>query len=186
MLTKKQFDILVALERDGKQTQRSLAAAAGISLGAANKTLTELIDLGFVADGKVTDQGLEALEPYRVKRAVFIAAGFGSRLVPITLNTPKPLVRVKGKRIIESLLDAVVAETMVATHMDVHCTEDRRIDLYAGDALIRSMIWSTCCDTVLVYDTDESHWVVSIEGAEEGGCIILSNQLAKRLDAFID
>ena len=85
-----------------------------------------------------------------------------------------------------ALLDAVVAETMVATHMDVHCTEDRRIDLYAGDALIRSMIWSTCCDTVLVYDTDESHWVVSIEGAEEGGCIILSNQLAKRLDAFID
>jgi CTP:phosphocholine cytidylyltransferase-like protein len=38
-----------------------------------------------------------------------MAAGFGSRLVPITLNTPKPLVRVKGKRIIDSLLDAVVS-----------------------------------------------------------------------------
>ena len=109
MLTKKQFDILVSLEREGKQTQRSLANAAGISLGAANKTLMELIDLGYVSEGQITQKGLEMLEPYRVKRVVFIAAGFGSRLVPITLNTPKPLVRVKGKRIIESLLDAVVA-----------------------------------------------------------------------------
>lgn len=30
-------------------------------------------------------------------------------MVPITLNTPKPLVLVHGKRIIETLLDAVVA-----------------------------------------------------------------------------
>ena len=41
--------------------------------------------------------------------AIFIAAGFGSRLVPITLNTPKPLVRVHNVRIIDSLLDAVAA-----------------------------------------------------------------------------
>ena len=54
----------------------------------------------------ITALGLEALEPYRAKRAVFIAAGFGSRLVPITFNTPKPLVRVHGKRIIDGLIDA--------------------------------------------------------------------------------
>lgn len=109
MLTKKQFDLLVSLERNGKQTQRALANDAGMSLGGVNKTLTALIEEGYVADGLITPKGLEALEPYRVKRAVFIAAGFGSRLVPITLNTPKPLVRVKGKRMIETLLDAVVA-----------------------------------------------------------------------------
>ena len=44
------------------------------------------------------------MQNYRVKRAVIIAAGFGSRMVPITLNTPKPLVRVKGSRIIDSCL----------------------------------------------------------------------------------
>ena len=64
---------------------------------------------GFLSGGTVTEAGLEALEPYRVKRAVFIAAGFGSRMVPITINTPKPLVRVHGKRIIETLIDAVLA-----------------------------------------------------------------------------
>ena len=66
----------------------------------------ELTDLGFVSNGAITEKGLNALEPYRAKRAVFIAAGFGSRLVPITFNTPKPLVRVKGTRIIDHLLDA--------------------------------------------------------------------------------
>ena len=64
---------------------------------------------GFLKDGKITAAGKRAMEPYRVKRAVFLAAGFGSRLVPITLNTPKSLIRVKGKRIIDSVLDAVTA-----------------------------------------------------------------------------
>ncbi len=68
-----------------------------------------LRERGLVRDGVLTDCGLEALDPYRVKRAVLVAAGFGSRLVPITLNTPKPLIRVHGQRIIDSLLDAVLA-----------------------------------------------------------------------------
>ena len=38
-----------------------------------------------------------------------MAAGFGKRLVPVTLKTPKPLVKINGKRIIDTLLDAVVA-----------------------------------------------------------------------------
>lgn len=55
----------------------------------------------------ISEAELELLEPYRAKRAVFIAAGFGSRLVPITINTPKPLIRVHEKRIIDGLIDAV-------------------------------------------------------------------------------
>ena len=109
-LSKKQFDILVYLEsKKAPVSQREIASDTSLSLGSVNKMLTEFSELGFVKDGVITDKGIEALEPYRVKRAVFMAAGFGSRLVPITLNTPKPLVRVKGKRIIDSLLDAVVA-----------------------------------------------------------------------------
>ncbi len=109
MLTKKQFDILSELERSPASTQRLLAKKAGMSLGAVNKTFSELISLDYCDDGCITEKGLEALEPYRVKRAVIMAAGFGSRLVPVTLNTPKPLVRVNGKRIIDSLLDALIS-----------------------------------------------------------------------------
>lgn len=110
MLTKKQFDILTRMESAGKhETQRTLAAATGISLGVVNKTLSDLTALGYCDESGITALGLEALEPYRVKRAVIFAAGFGSRMVPITLNTPKPMVRVKGKRIIDGLLDAITA-----------------------------------------------------------------------------
>ncbi len=108
-LTKKQFDVLVALEAKSEAlSQRQLENVTGISLGTINKVVKELNEEGLVEDNKITDRGVNALEPYRAKRAVFIAAGFGSRMVPITLNTPKPLVKVHGQRIIDGLLDAVL------------------------------------------------------------------------------
>lgn len=113
MLSKDRFNILYEAWRAGREkpvTQRTLCEGAGISLGKANRLVNELRQEGLL-DGKnhITDSGLNALEPYRVKRAIFIAAGFGSRLVPITLNTPKPMVRVNGTRLIDGLIDAVLA-----------------------------------------------------------------------------
>lgn len=106
-LSKKEFDVLNFIYENGAKTQREIAEGVGQSVGGVNKILTSLKADGLV-EKTITQKGLESLEPYKVKRAVFIAAGFGSRLVPITLNTPKPLVRVNGKRIIDGLLDAVV------------------------------------------------------------------------------
>ena len=108
-LNKKQFDILEALATKGNLSQRGLAEATSQSVGNVNRLVKELSADGLVQDRRITARGLEALEPYRVKRAVFLAAGFGSRLLPVTLNTPKPLVRVKGKRIIDGLLDEVIS-----------------------------------------------------------------------------
>lgn len=109
-MTKQEFDILLALtQSDSPMTQRKLAEAAHISLGKVNKTVKALTEAGLVAGGRITEVGIAALEPYKVQRAVFLAAGFGSRMVPITFNTPKPLVRVHGTRMIDTLLDAVVA-----------------------------------------------------------------------------
>lgn len=106
-LSRKQFEILSLLTLvSDKISQRELAKKAGYSLGTVNGVLKELKSEHLVEDDQVTELGLAALKPYEVKKAVFIAAGFGSRLVPITLNTPKPLVRVKGKRIIDGLIDA--------------------------------------------------------------------------------
>ncbi len=108
-LTRKQFDILDALIQNPKITQRKLQDILGYSLGTINKVMKELTDMNLVSEGSITENGMNAMEQYRVKRAIFIAAGFGSRMVPVTLNTPKPLVRVNGKRIIDTLLDAVIA-----------------------------------------------------------------------------
>ncbi len=106
-LTRKQFDVLEALATTSESlTQRQLEDKTGHSLGTINRVLKELAEAGYVADGAITNDGVNALEPYRAKRAIFIAAGFGTRLVPITFNTPKPLVRVHGVRIIDRLIDA--------------------------------------------------------------------------------
>lgn len=109
MLSKKQFDVLTLIENHGQRlSQRSIAKTLGFSLGTINKILSELNSYGYISKGIITGTGLIALEPYRVKRMLIFAAGFGSRLVPVTLTTPKPLIRVNGKRIIDSLLDAAL------------------------------------------------------------------------------
>ena len=109
MLSKKEFDVLLAISEESGLSQRAIAETSGYSVGTVNKLIKTFVENGWYDGKAITKSGLEALEPYRVKRAIFLAAGFGSRLVPITLNTPKPLVRVNGTRMIDTLLDAVQA-----------------------------------------------------------------------------
>lgn len=109
-LTKNEFAVLSGYaEAESLPSQRALAAALDRSTGTINKTVARLNNAGLLSPAGVTKAGFLALEPYRAKRAVIMAAGFGSRLVPITLNTPKPLVRVNGVRIIDGLIDAILA-----------------------------------------------------------------------------
>ena len=109
---------LPEFDRDAVR-KNTLAHPEWIHFGAGNifrafqaNVMQKLLNRGIaktgllVAEGFITPAGLSALEPYRARRAVFIAAGFGSRLAPITFNTPKPLVRVHGIRIIDRLIDA--------------------------------------------------------------------------------
>ncbi|MBR2761809.1 MAG: NTP transferase domain-containing protein [Solobacterium sp.] len=110
MLSEKEFGILALLaDCSEPMSQRRIQEGTVYSLATVNRVLKTLVSKGFVQEGRITSSGLAALEPYRVKRAIFLAAGFGSRLVPVTLNTPKPLVRVNGERIIDRLIDACLA-----------------------------------------------------------------------------
>ena len=109
MVKKRQFDILTyLLKSDVYISQRDLATKLETSLGTINNDVKDLTQMGYVESGRITDVGIGALKPYKVQRAIFIAAGFGSRMLPITLNTPKPLIKVKGKRIIDTILAAVI------------------------------------------------------------------------------
>ena len=110
-MTRKEFDVLTYLERtDGKRSQRAIAQGVGVSVGTVNKILATLHAAEWITpDLTLTGKGYEVLEPYRVRRIIFLAAGLGSRLLPLTLNTPKPLIRVKGKRILDTAIDAALA-----------------------------------------------------------------------------
>lgn len=109
-MTKEQFKVLVALEKTRESAQADvLAAATDLPKETVVSVLAELTDGGLIDAAGITAKGIDALEPYKTKRAVFIAAGFGSRLRPVTLETPKPLVKVNGVRIIDTLIDGVMA-----------------------------------------------------------------------------
>ena len=47
--------------------------------------------------------------PYVAERAIVLAAGRGERMRPLTDEMPKPMVRVDGRRIIDTLLAALAA-----------------------------------------------------------------------------
>ncbi len=87
-------------------TQRELALAMDVSLGTANRLIRECIEQNLITaadDGhyQTAPEGMTLLEHYRVDGAVIIAAGFGSRFVPLTFETPKGLLEVFGERMIE-------------------------------------------------------------------------------------
>ena len=92
------------------------------------------------------------------------------------------------KRIVittHTTVDAIVKETMVATHIGTGCPYERKIDLYCDDTLIRTMYWSSCCDSVCVYDADAVHWIFSIEGTRPKGYIYLSEELSAELNKLL-
>ena len=109
-----QFEVLTYIEKNGKKKypMRTLSDTLKISGTAISKALDELENEALIKrcedQMEITERGLEALEPYRVKRAVIMAAGFGSRMVPVTLDRPKPMVAVNGVR------------TVSYTHLDVY------------------------------------------------------------------
>lgn len=110
-----EFELITLVEKNGRAPypMRTLVDTLKISAAAIEKSMEALAAARLLEkDGdvlQVTEEGLAALEPYRVKRAVIMAAGFGSRMMPATADRPKPLVTVNGVRILDTLLDALVA-----------------------------------------------------------------------------
>lgn len=113
-LTRYQFELLAYVERNGEKEYPIRAISddlciSGTEISRCIEAMREA-ELLSVTEKKlsITAAGLEALEPYRVRSAIILAAGFGSRMMPATADRPKPMVTVNGVRIIETLLDALV------------------------------------------------------------------------------
>lgn len=95
-------------------TQRELAEQLGLSLGTVNGLVRECIGRQYIAEAdaqgaesqpgrgwRLLEAGRQLLEEYKVDGALIIAAGFGSRFVPLTFEMPKGLLEVFGERMIE-------------------------------------------------------------------------------------
>lgn len=61
-------------------------------------------------------------------KAILLAAGLGARLMPITKNTPKALVKIQGKPLIEHQLEKLKADGFAEVLINVHHFGNQIID----------------------------------------------------------
>ena len=103
---------------------------------------------------------------HRVRRAIILAAGTGTRLQPLTLETPKPLIRVNGTRMIDSIISALHQNGIFEIIVVVGYRKEDFLSLEAevpGLKLVENP-WYECCNNIS-----------SLYAAREylGGCMIL-------------
>ena len=115
-LNRDSFDVLVDIEAHQSEgwSATAFAKRSHLSEDTVNAIVDDLVSADFLRHGEngleVSDDGYRALEPYRVKRAILLAAGLGNRMLPVTEKMPKPLVPVNGTPIIETLIRAIEAK----------------------------------------------------------------------------
>lgn len=90
----------------------------------------------------------------RVKRAIIMAAGKGQRMRPITLETPKPLVKVNGKRIIDTVIEALHKNDIYEIYIVVgYLKEQFEIlkTVFPNITLIENPYYDTCNNISSLY-----------------------------------
>ena len=91
---------------------------------------------------------------HTVKRAIIMAAGIGKRMNPITLQTPKPLVKVNGIRMIDTVIQALHANDIREIYIVVGYLKEQfkvLIQEYEGITLIENPYYDTCNNISSLY-----------------------------------
>lgn len=90
----------------------------------------------------------------KVKRAIIMAAGVGERMKPVTLHTPKPLVRINGVRLIDTVIQSLhrngITEIYVVTGYLKEQFESLEEE-YPGLKLIENPYYSECNNISSLY-----------------------------------
>lgn len=91
---------------------------------------------------------------YKVERAIIMAAGFGSRMSPLTLETPKPLVKVNGTRMIDTVIRGLHENGIYEIYVVVGYLKEQFYDLeeeYEGLKVIENPYYDTCNNISSLY-----------------------------------
>ena len=101
-MNKQEEDILLSLYDEPFINQRILSETTGHSLGIVNKSIKNLLKNEYLDDDiRLTLKARDSIKKRAPKNAIILAAGFGMRMVPINLETPKALLEINGEALIE-------------------------------------------------------------------------------------
>jgi len=90
----------------------------------------------------------------KVERAIIMAAGLGNRMRPITLTTPKPLVRVNGVRMIDTVINGLHQNGIHEIYVVVGYLKEQFKELeqeYPDVRLIENPYYDTCNNISSLY-----------------------------------
>lgn len=90
----------------------------------------------------------------KVKRAIIMAAGLGSRMMPLTATTPKPLIKVNGKAMIESVIEALHKNGILEIYVVTGHLKEKFAFLeekYEGLTLIENPYYQSCNNISSLY-----------------------------------
>lgn len=91
---------------------------------------------------------------HKAVRAIIMAAGKGERMHPLTEKVPKPLIRVNGRRMIDSVIEGLRANGIFEIYIVVGHLKEQFEELkilYPGVELIENPYYETCNNISSLY-----------------------------------
>lgn len=115
-----EFLVTRSILENPKVSQRDLAKDYFVSLGKINSVINDITEKGFIKKTsaekskgesiyEITNIGKKEVESHKVDAAIIFACGMGVRLAPLTYDTPKSFIKIKGERMIERQIEQLIA-----------------------------------------------------------------------------
>ncbi len=105
---------------------------------------------------------------HKVQRAIIMAAGTGSRMRPVTNTIPKPLIRVNGQRMIDSVIGALHQNGIQEIYVVVGYLKEQFASLeqeYPGLTLVENPYYDSCNNISSLYAVrDKLSDVIILDG----------------------